>query len=53
MKARTRFVCRAGENRFETFDFESLRWLQLPYLFRVGSDDGVETGKRLPSLRNT
>ncbi len=25
----TRFICRAGENRFETFDFESLRWLQL------------------------
>jgi alpha-L-rhamnosidase len=24
-----RFVCRAGANRFETFDFESLRWLQL------------------------
>ncbi len=25
----TRFVCRAGVNRFECFDFESLRWLQL------------------------
>ncbi len=25
----TRFTCRAGENRFECFDFESLRWLQL------------------------
>ena len=25
----TRFTCKAGENRFETFDFESLRWLQL------------------------
>jgi len=25
----TRFICREGENRFETFDFESLRWLQL------------------------
>lgn len=25
----TRFICRDGENRFETFDFESLRWLQL------------------------
>jgi hypothetical protein len=24
----TRFICREGENRFETFDFESLRWLQ-------------------------
>ena len=25
----TRFVCREGENRFECFDYESLRWLQL------------------------
>jgi alpha-L-rhamnosidase len=25
----TRFICREGPNRFETFDFESLRWLQL------------------------
>ncbi len=25
----TRFICRAGRNEFETFDFESLRWLQL------------------------
>jgi hypothetical protein len=25
----TRFTCREGENRFECFDFESLRWLQL------------------------
>lgn len=25
----TRFICREGSNRFETFDFESLRWLQL------------------------
>ena len=25
----TRFTCRAGENHFESFDFESLRWLQL------------------------
>ena len=25
----TRFICREGMNRFETFDFESLRWLQL------------------------
>jgi alpha-L-rhamnosidase len=24
-----RFVCRAGTNVFETFDYESLRWLQL------------------------
>ena len=25
----SRFVCRAGVNRFESFDFESLRWLQI------------------------
>jgi alpha-L-rhamnosidase len=25
----TRFVCRAGENRFECFDYESLRFLQV------------------------
>jgi alpha-L-rhamnosidase len=25
----TRFICRQGLNRFECFDFESLRWLQL------------------------
>lgn len=25
----SRFTCRAGKNRFEAFDFESLRWLQL------------------------
>ena len=28
-EAWTRFTCRAGVNHFETFDFESLRWLQL------------------------
>jgi alpha-L-rhamnosidase len=25
----TRFICREGRNEFETFDFESLRWLQI------------------------
>jgi hypothetical protein len=25
----SRFICREGRNTFETFDFESLRWLQL------------------------
>lgn len=25
----TRFICKEGVNHFETFDFESLRWLQL------------------------
>ncbi|MBN1417769.1 MAG: alpha-L-rhamnosidase N-terminal domain-containing protein [Planctomycetes bacterium] len=25
----SRFICREGQNRFEAFDYESLRWLQL------------------------
>ena len=25
----TRFICKEGVNRFQTYDFESLRWLQL------------------------
>lgn len=25
----TRFICREGVNRFETFDYESVRWVQL------------------------
>ncbi|MBS3762653.1 MAG: alpha-L-rhamnosidase N-terminal domain-containing protein [Planctomycetes bacterium] len=25
----SRFICRGGKNRFEPFDFESLRWIQL------------------------
>jgi len=25
----TRFICRDGLNHFETFDYESLRWVQL------------------------
>ena len=28
-QAWTRFICREGINTFETFDFESLKWLQL------------------------
>lgn len=32
----TRFICREGVNRFETFDFESLRWLQLHLHGRSG-----------------
>ena len=34
----SRFVCRAGENRFECFDFESLRWLQLHIRQPYGAD---------------
>lgn len=33
----TRFVCREGVNEFETFDFESLRWLQLHIHGAAGS----------------
>ncbi len=25
----SRFICKAGENRFETFDYEGIRWIQL------------------------
>ena len=35
----SRFVCREGLNRCETFDFESLRWLQLHIRLPVG--DGI------------
>jgi len=32
----SRFVCREGGNRFRTFDYESLRWLQLVIREAVG-----------------
>lgn len=32
----TRFVCRQGVNEFETFDFESCRWMQLHVRGAVG-----------------
>ena len=35
----SRFICREGKNRFESFDFESLRWLQL----HVRSSHGAVT----------
>ncbi len=41
----SRFTCRAGMNRFQTFDFESCRWIQLHVRGRRGtvrvSDVGI------------
>lgn len=42
----SRFICRAGENRFETFDFESLRWLQLHIRHAQGTITVREVGVR-------
>ena len=33
----TRFICRGGREEFETFDFESLRWLQLHFHGAAGT----------------
>jgi len=33
----SRFICRAGENNFQPFDFESFRWLQLHFHGALGS----------------
>jgi alpha-L-rhamnosidase len=33
----TRFICREGTNEFETFDFESLRWMQLHIHNAIGT----------------
>ncbi len=42
----TRFTCREGVNRFETFDFESLRWLQLLIRGEAGKVVVREVGVR-------
>src|SRR5208283_1831111 len=42
----TRFTCRAGANRFECFDFESLRWLQLHVHGAAGPATVREVGVR-------
>ncbi len=42
----TRFVCREGMNRFECFDFESCRWLQLHIHAGQGSVRVREVGVR-------
>jgi hypothetical protein len=49
MFAWSRFICREGVNRFEAFDFESLRWLQLhirvPDEGRTTKDEGRTTNR--------
>ncbi len=42
----TRFACREGVNRFEPFDFESLRWLQLHLHGATGPVKVREVGVR-------
>jgi alpha-L-rhamnosidase len=42
----TRFVCREGRNRFECFDFESCRWLQLHIRGNRGAVSVREVGVR-------
>ncbi|HEX9440223.1 MAG TPA: alpha-L-rhamnosidase N-terminal domain-containing protein, partial [Roseiflexaceae bacterium] len=46
----SRFVCREGVNRFETFDFESLRWMQLHV--RLPDDRRPTTDDRRPTTDN-
>jgi hypothetical protein len=49
----SRFVCREGRNRFEAFDFESLRWLQLhirvPDMGREARDSGFAENDHQPA----
>ena len=42
----TRFICREGLNRFETFDYESCRWVQLHIHGARGSVTVREVGVR-------
>ncbi|NLF06566.1 MAG: alpha-L-rhamnosidase [Pirellulaceae bacterium] len=42
----SRFICREGVNRFETFDYESLRWLQLHVRNATGPVTIREAGVR-------
>ena len=42
----SRFVCREGINRFETFDFESFRWLQLHIRNYTGEVKVSDVGMR-------
>lgn len=42
----TRFTCREGLNRFECFDFESLRWLQLHIHATKGTISISQVGAR-------
>jgi len=38
----TRFICQEGENVFETFDFESIKWIQLH--IHSASDSRIQIG---------
>ncbi len=42
----TRFICRAGTNHFESFDFECCRWLQLHIHDAIGKVSIREVGLR-------
>ena len=42
----TRFICREGINHFETFDFESCRWMQLHLHGATGKVTVSEVGMR-------
>ena len=41
----SRFICRDGVNRFEAFDYESLRWLQLHVRRCRSAGDGAQCGR--------
>jgi len=43
----SRFICREGENQFETFDFESYRWIQ----FVIRNHDRPVTVKNIAARR--
>lgn len=57
----TRFICREGRNEFETFDFESFRWLQLHVrnahrpvrIAQVGARRRVYPWPHLPALSSS
>jgi alpha-L-rhamnosidase len=42
----TKFICKAGKNTFEVFDYESLRWLQLHVRNAEGSIKITDIGLR-------
>lgn len=46
----SRFICREGVNRFEPFDFESLRWIQLHVRNAVGPVRITQVGVRRRSF---
>jgi hypothetical protein len=42
----TRFICREGDNTFETFDFESVKWIQLHIHHASGKVEIKKAGVR-------